>query len=186
MSDETASELRRLRRENARLNRRIAMMILPGRVVERDPAKWKVRLEIGTDPDTGEAIKGPWVRPSSGGAGAAKVSPALPAIGDPMYLFSASGLIGGDSVAWPGTSTDDSPRPNQDPDETVLFERGEDRLSVKAGELFLKSGGASVKLTPGGPTFAGGQIKHDGKNIGSSHKHSNVRSGSDETGVPTA
>lgn len=114
-----ASELRRLRRESVRVNRRLALAHVEGHVAERDEEKWKVRLELGTDED-GKKILSPWVKPHSNSSGAYKNSPALPAVGDRMRLHSPSGIIGAASYAIPSAFDDELKRPDgQGKDEAV-------------------------------------------------------------------
>jgi len=112
-----AHELRYLRRELVRLNKRVALAHLEGPVAERDAEKWRVRIELGRD-EKGEKILSPWVRPHSNSAGAFKHSPALPAVGDKMRLVSPSGVVGASSYAIPNAFDDETTRPsNQDKDE---------------------------------------------------------------------
>lgn len=178
-----ASELRELRKEVSRLNRKLATARLPGKVVERDPQKRTVRLDLGKDPETGETVKSGWVRVQSGSAGAFK-SFVLPSIGEQMYLQSASGVIGADSVAVFGTFTDQNPHPEQEADEAVLLENGTTRIAVKNGRVRMTAEGVTHELTSAGLTVTGGAIKHDGKSIGSDHKHKDVEPGGGQSGPP--
>lgn len=178
-----ASELRELRKEIVRLNRKLAMGRLPGKVVQRDAEKRLVRLELGRDPETDMPVLSPWVRVQSGSAGAFKTF-VLPSIGEQLYLESASGVIGGDSVAAFGTFTEQNPPPAQGADEAVLLENGQTRIVVKNGLIQLKSSGVELKFTPQGAAFTGGKITHDGKNIGSEHKHKDVEPGGGQSGPP--
>lgn len=136
-------QLRELRREVARLHRRLAQARLPGKVSERDPETGRVRLDLGEDPETGDTILSPWVRVQSLSAGTLKIS-RLPSIGEQLYLDSASGLIGADSVAsWGCFDQDDNPRPEHEADETVITQ-GELTVRVKAGEARISAGDATV------------------------------------------
>ncbi len=153
-----ASELRRLRRENVRLNRKLAMMDLPGKVVERDEKKKLVRLEIGEDPETGEKIKGPWIRPPSVlGAGGTKAF-RLPDIGEAMVMHSASGVVGADSSAQfaPHNEDENKAPENQAEDEFVL-ERGDGRISLSGKGIALTKGDETVKLSGEGLTVSKGE-----------------------------
>lgn len=141
-----ASELTRLRKENVRLNRKLVLQRIGGPVAERDAKKRKVRLELGQDPETGEKILGPWTRVQSTSAGAFKGF-VLPSIGEQMYLSSASGVVGPDSVAEFGTFTDSNKHPEQDADEAVIFENGKARLSATKDTVTLKVDGASLTVT---------------------------------------
>lgn len=114
-----AQELRYLRREIVRVNRRVALSHLEGPVAERDDQKWRVRIELAVD-DAGNKILSPWVRVQSRAAGAVKDSPALPAVGDKMRLISPSGVVGASSFAIPNAFDDETTRPSaQDKDEIV-------------------------------------------------------------------
>lgn len=143
-----ASELRRLRKENVRLNRRQAMMELSGVVAERDAKTRKVRLDLGAGEGDEGKVLSPWVRVQSGSAGKFK-SFVLPSVGEQMTLHSASGVIGADSVARYGCFTDENPHPEQDADEAVLFENGKSRIAVKDGRLVMKVGESTTTVTDG-------------------------------------
>lgn len=141
-----ASEIRRLRREIVRLNRRVALAHIEGEVVERDAEKWKVRLDIGKDAD-GKPVLSPWVKPHSNSAGAYKESPALPAIGDRMRLVSPSGNVGAASYAVPSAYDNEQKRPgDQDKDEAAR-EFGKTRLSQTKDTVEQKTEKTSVKQT---------------------------------------
>lgn len=159
---EVASELRRLRKEHVRLNRKLAMGRLPGIVAQRDPDKRTVRLDLGTDPDSGRTVLSPWVRVQSNSAGAFKAF-VLPSIGEQMYLHSASGVIGADSVAVFGTFTDANPPPRQGADEAVVLEHGGTRIDAKDGEAKTSVGGTVTKSTPGSVSHKSQLVKHDAK-----------------------
>ena len=178
-------ELRRLRKENVRLHQKTARSRISGLVKERDPEKRQVRLDLGTDPDSGRTVLSPWLRVRSGGAGAFK-SFVLPSEGEPMYMVSASGVIGADSVAEHGTFTDQNPPPQQDPDELVIFEHGNVRFSATKDGMTHKVGDVAHALTKDGLAVTGGKLKHNDRNIGSDHKHGQVKSGGDDTGPPEA
>jgi phage baseplate assembly protein gpV len=180
---EIAAELRRARREDARLNRRIAMLEISGPVAQRDPKTGKVRLTLGQDPDGGTDVLSPWVRVQSSSAGAFK-SFVLPSIGEQMVLHSASGTIGAESIARFGGFTGDVPGPEQEADENVIASNGTTRLSMKAGELRIANGDTTHVFTAAGLAQKGGRITHDGKSIGSDHKHGGVLRGAAQTDPP--
>jgi hypothetical protein len=48
----------------------------------------------------------------------------------------------------------------------------------------LTAGGVTLKVSSAGVEITGGQVKHDGKDIGKTHKHSGVQAGAAQTGVP--
>lgn len=143
MSYALASELRRLRRDNVRLNRKLALHHLEGVVAERDPEKWKVRLELAKDED-GQPVLSPWLKPHANSSGAYKDSPALPAVGDRMRMHSPSGVVGGASYAIASAFDDEVKRPDaQDKDEHAR-EFGKTRVSQTASGLTQKTEETSI------------------------------------------
>lgn len=141
----TARELRHLRREVVRVNRKLALSHLEGVVAQRDEQKWKVRLELGTD-DDGRPVLSPWVKPHSNSSGAYAYSPPLPAIGDRMRLMSPSGIVGGASFATPSAFDGEVTRPNADKDESAR-KYGETRLSQTKDTIAAKTEKTEVKQT---------------------------------------
>lgn len=139
-----ASELRRLRRELVRVNRRLALAHVEGHVAERDEEKWKVRLELGTDED-GKKILSPWVKPHSNSSGAYKESPALPAVGDRMRLHSPSGIVGAASYAIPSAFDDELKRPDDQGKDEAVREFGKTRVSQTQENLTRKTEKTSVE-----------------------------------------
>lgn len=139
-------EIRRLRRELVRTNRKLALQRLEGKVADRDPENRRIKLEIGTDPATGEPILSPWVRVQSLSAGSFKIS-VLPSIGEPMCLESTNGVIGPNSVATFGPFDDEAKRPEHEADELVI-ECGETRFAMTKDGLKMKSGQTEINLTP--------------------------------------
>ena len=156
-----ADELRRLRKENVRLNRKIALASLDGTVAERDEKARKVRLEIGRDPETDEKILSPWARVQSNSAGAFKAF-VLPSVGEQMYLDSGSGVVGADSVARFGTFNDTNKHPEQQADENVLFEVGSARLSATKDKITFKLGAEGFEVTSSGLQMLGKFIAKGG------------------------
>jgi len=140
-------ELRGLRKAHVRLNRRLALANVEGEVIERDKEKWLVRLKLGEDPETGEPITSPWLRPSSqSNQPGFKVSPALPPVGSKMRMVSPSGVVGAASYAEPAGFDDEQKRPNQDADESVIS-YGKTRLSFRDGTFTVTVDGKGYELT---------------------------------------
>jgi phage baseplate assembly protein V len=50
--------------------------------------------------------------------------------------------------------------------------------------IIFRNGGGIEHHAPGGHVFTGGEITHNGRNIGATHRHSDVRGGSDQSGEP--
>ena len=147
-------ELRLARKQIVRLHRQIALADLEGTVAERDDKTWRVRLEIGVDPESGEKVLSPWVKPQSVSNGAFKISPSLPAIGARMKLKSPSGIVGAASYADFGTFDDDQKKPEQQADESVIT-FGKTRMSFIDGKFAVSTDGDSGKA----------EIAFDGSNI---------------------
>lgn len=159
MSDIIAEELRITRKQLVRLNRKLSLQRISGKVSDRDPQTRKVRLEIGDDPETGEKIKSPWVRVQGLSAGSFKLS-VLPSVGEQLYLESPDGVIGADSLATFGAFDNENRAPDQEPDELVL-ENGNTRFSLKNGQMQLKCGNSTIDIAPGKMTMSNGSTVFD-------------------------
>ncbi len=144
-----AEELRILRQEIVKVNARIARMRMSGVVAERDTSKWRIRLNLGEDPETGKKILSPWIKPQAVSSGALKISPSLPEVGDKGYVVSVSGIIGADSIFEPAAFDDETKRPDQEADETVI-EKGNARIAIKDGSISLSIGGKGFTLNAEG------------------------------------
>ncbi len=147
-----ADELREARRQNVRLHRRVALSELEGVVAERDEKTWRVRLEIGRDPETDEKVLSPWLKPQSGSSGAFKVSPALPSVGERMKMVSPSGEVGAASYASWGTFDDEQKKPDQDADESVIT-FGKTRISTRDDKFSISTADGKAKLSFDGATI---------------------------------
>jgi hypothetical protein len=143
MRDLAASEIRRLRTQLARAERRIAFMNLPGKVTRKDPAKRMLRLQIGTSAD-GRPVLGPWSRWEEAAAGGMRIH-SEPAMNEQMSLWSQSGTVGQQSMARPATYDDDHQSPSKS-STTTVFERG----------------GSRIEIGPDGVTITGAKIVTDG------------------------
>lgn len=166
-----AAELRRTRREIVRLNRKVALARLSGKVAEVDAAGGRVRLDLGDDPATGDKVLSPWVRWQSNAAGRVKVY-APPSIGEQMYLASASGVVGADSLATYGAFDNDHPAPSTADDTLVItvddhteisatpdgvdLVRGETRISLREDKIVLDGLVEAPKGITMGPEGGGG------------------------------
>ncbi|HRY03653.1 MAG TPA: hypothetical protein P5256_11020 [Beijerinckiaceae bacterium] len=147
-----ADELRQARLQIVRANRRLALSELEGTVAERDTEKWLVRLEIGRDPETDEKVLSPWLKPQSGSAGAFKVSPALPSVGEKMKMVSPSGEVGAASYAAWGVFDDEQKRPDQEADESVIA-FGKTRISTKDDKFAISTANGAAMLSFDGETI---------------------------------
>lgn len=69
-------------------------------------------------------------------------------------------------------------------DKIVINDGG--TIEMQAGEsLSVKIGGVTFVVTADGVEITGGHVKHNGKNIGSTHLHGGVVAGGDDTDVPS-
>ena len=161
------------------LERRVAGMVVHGKVAEVDPAAGTVRLEVGKKTD-GSPLIGPAV-PYAQMAGALKIH-APPTVGQAMTAVSPSGDVR-QAVALPTTWSGANPSPSSDGDANVLV-FGDVSVTLRAGGIVLTIGGFSIDLSGAGLTAEGGEITHDGRNIGSTHRHSGVTPGPSNTGGP--
>lgn len=175
-------ELRLLRREVVRLNRKVALARMPGKVAEVDAAKGLVRLELGEDPESGEQVLGPWVKVERPRAGTIGVY-AMPSVGEQMYLASASGVVGADSVACFGCFDEENPPPDQRADVMVLA-NGSTRLELSGDSFKVVAGGCELVLDDKGLASTGEDVKHNGVSIGFEHVHTEVEKGGAHSGPP--
>ncbi|EAU40159.1 hypothetical protein FP2506_11402 [Fulvimarina pelagi HTCC2506] len=141
-----ASEFRRIRRQIERVNRRIAMADIPGKVIpgSQDLQTRTLRLDIGRSAD-GRVVKGPptsWQQP---GAGRLKTH-ATPADNEQMRLRSPSGTVGTASLADWATYDDDNAPPSQSAEEGVL-ELGSGRIQFGPDTLSVTFGGTGFELS---------------------------------------
>ncbi|APO76109.1 phage-related baseplate assembly protein [Rhizobium etli 8C-3] len=178
MRDAVATEFRRLRIQLDRAERRIATGRLSGKVAQVDPQKRLLRLKIGTS-SSGEDILSPWVRWQEAAAGGLRIH-SEPAIGEQMDLVSRSGTVGDLSIAVPATYDKDNQAPSASSD-TAVFERGAGRLEIGADGILLKG---PVKVE--GPVeIEGDRLRHNSRNVGSTHVHGGVERGGANTDVPS-
>ncbi|ACL55627.1 phage baseplate assembly protein V [Methylobacterium nodulans] len=176
-----------LRREHEALKTRVANLIRPGKVTDRDHEKG-VRIDLGGGTDE-EPNKSTWVK-SSDHSG---VMSYLPREGEQGWLLSPNGDQE-QGAFWPLTHSDQKRDPAPDADTTVLFNRDDVTISIKDGTVHIKTkkkitwevDGKSYTFDGKEHVFQGDKIKHDGKNIGKDHVHGGVQTGNLKTDVPDA
>lgn len=172
-----ASELRHLRREVARVNRKLALARVPIKVTEvrEKDDDWQVRGELGEDPKTGEKVLTPWVRVQPASSGKLKIK-TKPNEGQQMYLLSTSGVVGADSLAIWGAFDQDHPPPKGQDD--LIIERGKTRIalndktltSTAPEEVATLSGNSKHQVTPQKIGSKARKVYTDGKtHLGSEH-----------------
>ena len=178
----------------AALERRLAGMVRHGPVEEVNAAEGWVRLNLG-EGDDGKFIsaKVPYAQI----AGDLKVHSA-PSKGQNMTII-APGGDARQAIALPMTWSDQNVAPNDKADEHTLT-IGSVRIDLKGDTVKIAIGGFSLtmseaeaifsvagvyhKISGGGVETTGGVIRHNSKNIGSDHEHTDVVKGGDLTGPP--
>lgn len=163
----------------AELERRFSGMMRHGTVEEVDSFRHRVRLKFGTDVE-GKSFLSPWI-PYAQIAGALKIH-MPPSIGQQFTLMASAGDWQ-QAVAVPFTWSNQNPAPSESGDENVLT-LGNVRVTLKDGRVEISVAGATLELTGNGLSVTGGEVRHDGKNIGATHTHSGVVSGTAETEAP--
>lgn len=162
----------------AELERRNSNAFRHGTVVEVDPEKQLVRLQIGgTDQ---EPFKSPWV-PYAQIAGAMKVH-SPPSVGQTMTMLNPGGDFR-QGIAMPMTWSDQNKSPSDKGDEHVLT-FGNVNITIKDGSLKVTVGGHSVEITGDGTIFTSGKVEHDGHLIDKTHLHEDTMPGAGLSGPP--
>jgi len=159
--------------------RRSAAQEMRGKVTDVDTSKARARIEIGKD-DDGNPVKSPWI-PYKQVAGSLKFHQP-PAVGETMTMRSASGDVEQgvlEAFHW----SDDNPANSTDAQSNVMT-FGDTKVTIGTSSIDVEVGGVKVSFSGSGLEITGGEVKHNGKDIGDTHKHSEVMSGGDETGPP--
>ena len=150
-----------------------------GKISHVDAANHRYRVEIGTDPD-GNPVYSPW-RPNEQQSGALKGHTPM-VVGQQVIMDSPSGDIE-QAVIKPGQWDNANPSPSSDgASNTWTFGSGNVTWSDSA--ITITVGGVTAVLSGAGLEVTGGDVVHDGKSIGATHKHLDVMPGSAKTGVP--
>lgn len=181
-------------RRQSETDRRLDGMVKQGAVAEVDPKNGTVRLHLGGS--DGDDFLSPHI-PYAQMAGGLKVH-SPPTVGQQMTILSGSGDFR-QGLALPMTWSDNNRAPSEKGDENVIT-FGNFRAELRGDELLVTIGGFSLSLKSSGATFSvdgvtheitgagvatdGGEISHDGKNIGSDHIHGGVESGGSTTSGP--
>ena len=83
-----------------------------------------------------------------------------------------------------GGYSDANPSPNDDMEANVFEDAGV-RISVANGALVVEAGGVTFRFSGDGFEQTGGKQTHDGRNVGSTHVHGGVVTGSSKTSEPS-
>lgn len=167
-----------MQRQISELQRRQANLFRSGKVVDVDPATQRVKVDLG---DEDNPLVSPWIRWSDQGGAAKTWNP--PTVGALMTVLSPMGELDEKSLALPGGYTDQNPAPSADGDATV-FTLGDLTLTVLGSSATAQLGGTTFVMSSEGIAVTGGQITHDGKNVGSTHTHGGIRRGRAATDPP--
>lgn len=175
-------EIRILTRRLVETERRMAQMILPGRVAEVDHENRRLRLEIGKTSDG--VILSPWVRWPEASTGSLKVH-VPPPLGAPMTLLSPSGTVGAGSIAQWGAYTDADAAPSKAADAAVLA-FGDTVITIKGDRAEIATARLSIKADVDieGDVTTTGSITNNGVPVDSTHRHDRVEEGTGTSGTP--
>lgn len=173
-------ELVELAARIAELERRFSGMMRHGTVAEVDTTTQRIRLDFGPAHGASGRFLSPWI-PYAQFSGALRLH-TPPSVGQQFTAMSPNGDFQ-QAVAVPLTHSSANPSPSTAADQNVLsfgsvtVTLAEDSLEVSVGGVRFKVDGANVEIT-------GGEIRHNGRNIGDSHIHNGVSSGPSVTGTP--
>jgi phage baseplate assembly protein gpV len=194
-----------LSRRVSELERRHENGIRHGTVRQVDAKKGLVRLAIGKDADGTEQLS-PWVRYAQHAGDYKFHNP--PSVGQTLTLLSPAGDFA-QAVALQLTWSDKNPSPSDKPDEHVIT-FGDLKITRRQKEMILEVGATKIHFRPDnvdalhvsvGNSYlrleknlitaltqhfkhSGDVVEHDGFLIDKTHKHIEVMSGPDITGIP--
>lgn len=157
------------------LERKVSGGARHGTVYSVDAAAGTVRLKLGDGPD------GPFLSPSIPYAqtmGAIKAH-IPPSIGQNMTMI-APGGIWDQAVAIGMSASTANPSPSGAGDRAVIT-LGAATITLAGDSLVIAVGGASVTISGAGLAVTGGQVTHNGTNIGDDHVHGGVAPGPADT-----
>lgn len=149
-----------------------------GVVHEVDPAAGTVRIKLGDGPD-GPFLSPPIPYAQTMGALKAHIPPS---VGQSMTMLAP----GGDwrqAVAIGMSASNANPSPSGAGDENVIT-FGSATITLTGDGLTIEAGGVTVSITGDGLSVDGGKVRHNGTDIGDTHKHSGVTIGPNNTGAP--
>ncbi len=169
-----------LRRELADLRRAVANMVRLATV--EDPAaeagRATVKFQNASDGDFISAPLG-WAEVS---AGSMKTHHPLTA-GQQVLVVSPTGELA-DGIIMSSLNWDSNPRPSESQDVTTMAQIGDATITVAGDGFTVAVGGTTMSISGDGLAIEGGQVTHNGTDIGDTHKHDGVMPGSGMTGGP--
>lgn len=165
MSDVIAM-LAKLTAQVSQLQSAISRIARPGTIAQRDKDKG-YRVKIGQSAD-GEDFLSPWIpHPES-----SKTSIPFE-IGQNVMVLSAFADLR-QSTLIPSGYSDQAPSPSDDMEANV-FNGGGVKATAKDGKLIIEAGGTKFTVSSAG-------IFHDDHDIGKTHRHRDVMTGTDLSG----
>lgn len=159
MTDPIASRLRKVMRHVERVNRRVALADIPGKVIagsQTYDGERTLRLDIGRSAN-GAVIKSPKVKWQQPGAGTFKVH-TPPKDDEQMRLRSPSGTVGTGSLADWSTYDKDNAPPSTKGDETVFEFAGKAKMRMAGDAIEISIGASSIVLTESNITLKSPRI----------------------------
>jgi len=157
------------------VDRRLAGLIRIATVAEVDAGSARARVHFG-----GEAVSDwlPWCAMAAGGI---RVW-APPVVGEQVAILApggetAAGVIVGSLFSAANAA------PSSDGAECRIA-LGPASISISEGALVLALGGSTVTISPSGVAIEGGELIHNGINVGATHVHGGVASGVAQTDEP--
>lgn len=164
----------------AEIERRARNRKRTGTIKEVDNAKGLARVLVSS-PDGKEFLTGwiPWKEVASGGI----KSHIPPTAGEQVDVVSESGDLT-DGIIDMSTPSSTNKRPHDGPEAVITL--GATRLMIADGKVTIT---ADVEINGdvainGGVEIIGPTVTHNTKNIGDTHKHSDVLPGPSQTGPP--
>ncbi len=175
-------EIGDLRRRLSALERKSNSIVRYGIVREVDPETGRARVGL-QDGEGGEFLT-PFIPWQEAATGAAKSHMPL-SVGQAVELKSHTGDIV-DAVIQGSLNSSENPRPSSKGDEYVLLQVGAALVRVASGgdKIEMSVGGVSLTVSSAGVEIAGGQVTHNGTNIGDTHTHGGVSPGPNNTSTP--
>lgn len=157
-----------------------------GRVVDRDPAKHRIRVQFEDE----DGMVSAWIDVLGRSAGGVQ-SFMMPSMGDEVWC--ALDPKGEDGCLIGSKYNDQNAPPfGSNEDVGMVWPGGSFHLDVGSGAVTIKTNGPVDITTSGDATIKAANIKlesatltHNGVNIGDTHKHAGVAPGGAKTDVPS-
>lgn len=179
--DDLAEIIDDLRKRIVDLERRARSQSRTGVITEVDPENGLARVELMDQDLPFQTGWLPWEETAAG----ANRTHIPPSIGQQVKVNSENGDLT-DGTIRASLNSSAYPRPSSAGDEYVLASVGDASIRIIGGgaSIELKVGDVTHIVSSGGVEITDGQVTHNGKNVGDTHKHEDVVSGSSLTGPP--